>query len=309
MGPIGGAVRRSAAAISIAAAALLAGGCGGDVSALVNGRTVNLNAAQVSATNTSTATGTASVVVSSDRQSITVITRTTGLGTITGAHIHAGLTGTSGLMRVESPIIFSLFDSTQLGSNGEITRTLASPNLTAQASVGISTFADAVNAILAGRAYIDFHTTAYPTGEIRGQILPATFTAQLSGANEVPPNTLTATGNATLTIDPSNCTLGVTVSTAGLDNSTVTGIDIQVGASDENGPVIFAVFAVPQGPFTGSFSRTLTATDLVVQSGAGILTCFDAINAVITGDAYVNVRTLTNPNGAIRGQFKPTVSQ
>jgi hypothetical protein len=289
-------------------AVLCAAGCGGDADTLANSRNVTLTGGQVSSTNTSSATGTASVVVSLDKQSITVITRTTGLGTIVSAHIHAGLTGTAGLMRAEAPVIFTLFESTQGGSNGEIIRTLASPNLTAQSSVGISTFSDAVRAILAGRAYIDFHTTAFPNGEIRGQILPASFTARLSGDDVTPPSGVTGSGSVTVTIDAATCTISVSGTTAGLTNSTVTAVDMQVGAIGTNGPVIFPVFEVIQGPFAGSFNRTLTDDDLVVQKAAGVNTCNDAINAIILGNTYINVRTVALPNGALRGQLTATVN-
>lgn len=288
---------------------LLLPGCGGNLGPLTNARQVTLNGAQVSATDTSSATGTASVVVASDRQSITVITRTTGLSNITGAHIHAGLTGTSGLIRSDSPIIFSLFESGAESSNGQITSTLSSPNLTAQSSVGISTFDDAVNAILAGRAYIDFHTTAYPDGEIRGQIMPASFSALLSGENEVPPSNAAGTGSATITIDPATCTLHVTITATSLAGSTVSQANIYVGAKDATGPIIFPIFDITKQPFSGAFSRTLTATDLVVQAKAGVSTCYDAVNAIIAGNAYVNLLTLERPLGALRGQLAPTVNQ
>lgn len=87
------------------------------------------------------------------------------LTAVTAAHIHVGAAGTNG------PIIFSLFESF-LGVPFVSPRSgsLTAFNLQARPEAGISSFADAINAILAGNAYINVHTTAFPDGEIRGQL-------------------------------------------------------------------------------------------------------------------------------------------
>ena len=84
---------------------------------------------------------------------------------VTAAHIHVGAPGTNG------PIIFSLFDiafglpfTRPLGGN------LSPANLQTRPEAGITSFSDAVEAILSGNAYVNVHTAAFPAGEIRGQL-------------------------------------------------------------------------------------------------------------------------------------------
>lgn len=84
---------------------------------------------------------------------------------VTAAHIHVGSPDTNG------PVIFSLFDR---NLDGDFTAprdgTLTAVNLQARPEIGIAGFADAVAAILAGNAYVNLHTAAYPAGELRGQL-------------------------------------------------------------------------------------------------------------------------------------------
>lgn len=87
------------------------------------------------------------------------------LSTVTSAHIHVGAAGSNG------PIIFSLyFSGFGVPFNGFINGALTAFDLQPQPANGISSFNDAINAILSGGAYVNVHTTAYPAGEIRGQL-------------------------------------------------------------------------------------------------------------------------------------------
>lgn len=284
-------------------------GCGGSGGAQGFTRNVKLTANQETAANSSTATGTAEITLSKDKGRIVVVLQTTGLTNVTAAHIHAGLSGTTGLVGQTAPIVFPLFDSSQGAFSGSLVTVLTSANFTPQPAAGINTFEDAINAIEQGRAYVNVHTQANPSGEIRGQILPNSFTAQLSGTNETPSNNSVARGAVSVTIDPAACKLTVNGSTALLSPSTVTAANIQVGAAGAVGPAIFQLFNSSQGPYSGFINKDLTATDLIVQSGPGINTCNDAINAIILGRAYINVLTTTNPTGEIRGQLTPTPDQ
>lgn len=85
-----------------------------------------------------------------------------GLLNITATHIHVGAPGENG------PIIFTL-----AGANiASRSATLTAADLQPQAAQGINTFAEAMNAILGGQAYVQTHTSANPTGELRGQLGP-----------------------------------------------------------------------------------------------------------------------------------------
>ena len=114
-------------------------------------------------TNSSTGTGSATITISADRTQITVALTFTGLTGVTASHIHVGAKGVSG--PVILPLALAAFTS-------PLNKTLPSTDLTPQSAQGITTFADAVPAMLAGNTYVNIHTTAVPGGEIRGQIGP-----------------------------------------------------------------------------------------------------------------------------------------
>lgn len=84
---------------------------------------------------------------------------------VTQAHIHVGGLDENG------PIIFFLYDGVlEDPFTGTKTGTLTNLNLIPRPAQGVSTFADAMEAILQGRAYVNVHTDANPGGEIRGQL-------------------------------------------------------------------------------------------------------------------------------------------
>lgn len=87
---------------------------------------------------------------------------------MTAAHIHVGGPGVNG------PVIFSLFQSgIDAPLTGSRSGTLQVFNLQTRPAQGVSSFSDALNAILSGNAYINVHTTAFPDGEVRGQLTRA----------------------------------------------------------------------------------------------------------------------------------------
>ncbi len=83
---------------------------------------------------------------------------------ITGVHIHVGAPGTNG------PVIFTLFDDRDGSFAAPLEGTLTASNLQVRTAAGISTFAQAREAIRAGEAYVNIFTEGHPTGEIRGQL-------------------------------------------------------------------------------------------------------------------------------------------
>jgi hypothetical protein len=113
-----------------------------------------------------------------------------------------------------------------------------------------------------------------------------TQTVTLSGANEVPPVTTSATGTASVTIRPDH-TVTVKETVTGM---TATASHIHQGAAGANGPVIV--------PFTKSGDNTFVTADGAKLTDAQ----YDAYKA---GNLYVNVHTAANPGGEIRGQLKP----
>jgi hypothetical protein len=121
-----------------------------------------------------------------------------------------------------------------------------------------------------------------------------TFTAVLSGANEVPPRQSNGTGAATVTLDDVTGKGTLTVGFTGL-SAAVTGGHIHCCAgTNANGPVIVGFdssLTLTQGGTTGAlanFSFTLTP---------------DQITAMKNGLTYVNIHTSAFPGGEIRGQL------
>ena len=110
-----------------------------------------------------------------------------------------------------------------------------------------------------------------------------TFKATLTGAQEVPANASTATGDATLTFNTTTkiFTLAVTHTIASPTNG-----HIHKAAVGVSGGVIF-----PFASFTSPISYTSPALDATQEAD---------LNA---GLYYVNIHTAAFPNGEIRGQL------
>lgn len=119
------------------------------------------------------------------------------------------------------------------------------------------------------------------------------FVATLSGANEVPAVTTSASGTATLT-QTSDSTLDFTITLDSIQN--VTMAHLHKGAPGQDGPPVVDLF---KGAFSGSgtlVSGTINASDLQGMT-------MSAFVAAIRGDSiYVNVHTKGHPAGELRGQ-------
>ena len=108
-----------------------------------------LNGANESTPNTTTGSGTSTLVFNNDTKIFTVTTIYSGLtSTATGGHIHRGAVGISG------PVIFP-FSSL----NSPISYTSVALDATQEAD------------LKAGLYYVNLHTTLYLGGEIRGQLI------------------------------------------------------------------------------------------------------------------------------------------
>jgi len=101
-------------------------------------------------------------------------------GTVTQSHIHFGADGTNGGI--------SLFLCSNLGNGPEGTQACPATSTMESPVTGIATAADVIgpsaqgiaagelkkliDAILAGKAYVNVHSSTYPSGEIRAQLPP-----------------------------------------------------------------------------------------------------------------------------------------
>jgi hypothetical protein len=106
----------------------------------------------------------------------------------------------------------------------------------------------------------------------------------LSGANEVPPVTTSASGDGTISIADDGAVSG-SVTTKGVQG---TAAHIHTGAAGKNGPVIV--------PFTKEGDT--------YKAPAGAKLSADQMTAFKAGELYFNVHSAANPGGEIRGQLK-----
>lgn len=142
-----------------------------------------------------------------------------------------------------------------------------------------------------------------PATDTAMSTLPATtLNAVLNGAQEVPPTASTASGTATVTVDAARTTINLTLNTAGLVG--VTASHIHSAIAGVNGGVIFSLFAGP-GVFPATLTKTLTSAEFTPDAASGVNTFADAVNAILAGRTYINVHTMTNLGGEIRGQIMP----
>ncbi len=125
------------------------------------------------------------------------------IANVTQAHIHVGAVGTNGPVVA---FLFGLSPPTTLDH-----ASLASGFVRPENLVGplAGNWAGFVAALQAGNLYVNVHTTAYPGGEVRGQIVPAPGhrdTPTTLPTTTVPPTTTTVPPTTTTTVPPTTTT-------------------------------------------------------------------------------------------------------
>src|SRR5256712_3334063 len=124
---------------------------------------------QVPAVNT-TAFGFAEVQLSEDNNTLSFEVVVCNIANVIASHIHVSAAVTTG------PVVLPFFGSPSPFNSTKGCDTLAegtrtSGNLVARPDVGINTWTDFINALIAGNTYVNVHTTAHTGGEIRGQLV------------------------------------------------------------------------------------------------------------------------------------------
>jgi hypothetical protein len=107
----------------------------------------------------------------------------------------------------------------------------------------------------------------------------------LSGDNQVPPVSTSASGSGTVTVN-ADCTVSANISVTGM---TATAAHIHQAEPGKNGPVIV--------PFTKSGDNAFVA-----PPGAKMTP--EQCAAYKAGNTYVNVHSAKNPGGEVRAQLK-----
>ena len=137
-------------------------------------------------------------------------------------------------------------------------------------------------------------------GFINSALGQQTFTAELTGGDEVPPVDTNATGIANFQDNVQTVNYQLSVS----DLVNVTQAHIHRGEEGENGKVVVTLYntTMPTGPMSGLLSQgNITAANLVGPLAGQQLT--DLVSIMDNGTAYVNVHTKDFPLGEIRGQI------
>lgn len=137
-------------------------------------------------------------------------------------------------------------------------------------------------------------------GFINSALGQQTFTAELTGGDEVPPVDTEATG--TFNLVAVNQSSGYILSVSDLVN--VTQAHIHRGEEGENGKIVVTLYnaTMPTGPMSGLLSQgNITAADLEGPLAGQQLA--DLIDIMDNGTTYVNVHTKDFPLGEIRGQI------
>jgi len=193
------------------------------------------------------------------------------------------------------------------GANGNVVVPLTAPDATGR-SVGCASnvAADLIAAIAANPAgyYVNVHTSDFPAGAVRGQLVattaPTVLRTSLSGANEVDSHgaankgSATGSGSATVTVDAGLNRICYTIAVTGV-TLPAAAAHIHVGAAGANGNVVVPLTA-PDASGKASGCVSNVAADLIVAIAAN------------PAGYYVNVHTSDFPAGAVRGQLASLVS-
>jgi hypothetical protein len=129
------------------------------------------------------------------------------------------------------------------------------------------------------------------------------FDATLTGAAERPdPVTTDATGSATVDVDEDGGTFEVEVE----DITDVTLAHIHIGDANTAGPVAVELFNAGGTPVSFTDRGTLasgTFDESDIDPASGVTTMEELIEEMEAGNTYVNVHTVVNGPGEIRGQL------
>jgi len=228
-------------------------------------QTAILSGAQETATVATNATGYASVVVDPTTRAITGSITFTGL-TATNAHIHTGAAGANGAVAVGLTV-----------DNTTHSATIPAGTVLTQAQY---------DDLLAGKLYFNVHSSTNTSGEIRGQLGRVVMKATLDGTQEATPVMTAATGTAMVVVDPVTLGASGSVSTTGI---TATAAHIHTGAVGAGGAAAVTLTL-------GTDSATVPANTVLTQ------TQYDNF---LAGKLYINVHSMANTGGEIRGQIGP----
>ncbi|ARA94714.1 hypothetical protein AWN76_017175 [Rhodothermaceae bacterium RA] len=200
-----------------------------------------------------------------------------------GAHLHLGALDANG------DVVFALASDLDSGNRSGVF---------AAANNQFMLDAAQRSALLDGRFYVNIHTSNHPGGELRGQVLPMTsrvLEATLSSQNEVPAIEVDGMGGVIAVLD------GTTLTVAGRFGGLASAVDVAIaggahlhaGPPDANGDVVFALDATLDADRLGGLFEAANNRFELTEEQVALL---------LNGGLYVNIHTLENASGALRGQ-------
>jgi len=230
-------------------------------------------------------------VVELDGMTVVVTGAFSGLlsdyNTSIGAHLHLAPVGQNG------PVVFPLHP--MLGEDNRSGRFPAANNT-------FTVTPEQAEAFASGQYYVNIHTVDLPPGEIRGQVLPLgvrVFEAWLVGANEIPAVMSPGSGGVLALLMGDQLTVAGGFRNLGSAFNTDIGAHLHLGAANENGPVDIALETMAdEGGLGGSFPASGNTFTLTAAQR----------DALFEGRYYVNVHTVDNPPGELRGQVLPSTN-
>lgn len=234
-----------------------------------------INGAQEVPAVTTTAVGLANIKLNTTLDTLSYDIVVNGLSSqASGAHFHNGIVGANG------PVVYDL-----------------TPSIVGNRIMGMITgaaIAPLLSNMLKGNLYINIHNTANPNGEIRGQIfrlLREGYSAIMDGSEEVPAVVSAARGTMIATVDRNQTDLHFMAVADGLNAN---GIHFHKGAHGQNGPVIYDMtpFFINNGAF--GYWKSTDATPFVLANSLTFR----------RDSVYINLHTVANPSGEIRGQVE-----
>lgn len=136
---------------------------------------------------------------------------------------------------------------------------------------------------------------------------PRNFTVPLSGADEVPVVDTRARGVAIFQLSADGTELSYRLIASNIEDITQAHIHCCAGPEGTAPPAVFLYpDAAPGILIPGRHSGTLatgTITDSDLINELAGMTVADLVDEIVAGTTYVNVHTLANPPGEIRGQL------
>ncbi len=207
-----------------------------------------------------------------------------------GVHIHSGLAGQNG------GITFDLVP--------DLSADMRSGELTAMNNNFGNLSSGKLDTLRSRGMYVNVHSVDHPTGEVRGQLLheaTAYFFANLSGSSETTPVNTDAFGAVALEWNSENILASGSYSNLGsaLNTEIAGGAHLHFGLAGQNGPIMYLLNPTAS-------DDNLSGEFMVSNNQLPVSEMFP--DTILNRQVYVNIHSLDNPGGELRGQTLPFAS-